>query len=286
MSVDRAQPQVEMACTKKSQQDRNFSIEEDKLLVSSWLSVGMDAVQGTDQIHQQFWQRVHAYFHEHREFPSERGYNSLMNRWSIIQQLTNKFCEILTQIEGLHQSGITEQDKIDKAKSMYHKVQNAYFPFEHCWHLLKDKPKWLQHGPKEKQRRSSMAISANLTHTSNSANEGEGDNFSHDNNVNFDRPIGRKAEKVKRKRKKGLSEDIVEFMKKRMESLEEARILGETIIRLEKEKLRLKKKKLHLQELDRKERIMMIDTRKMSGVQQEYWKARQKKILESQDSSK
>jgi hypothetical protein len=59
----------------------NFSIEEEKLLVSSWLNFGMDAVQGTDQKHRQFWERVHAYFHKHKEFPFERVYTFLMNRW-------------------------------------------------------------------------------------------------------------------------------------------------------------------------------------------------------------
>jgi hypothetical protein len=91
MSIDRSQPQVVMACTKKPQWGTNFSIEEDKLLVSSWLNVSLDAVQGADKKHSQFWKRVHTYFHEHKEFPSKRIYISLMNRWSIIQKSVTKF---------------------------------------------------------------------------------------------------------------------------------------------------------------------------------------------------
>jgi hypothetical protein len=174
---------------------------------------------------------------------------------------------------------------------MYQSLENASFPFEHCWDLLKDKPKWLLHGPKDKQRRSSMATSANLTHIPYTINEVEGDDVSHGKNFDFKRPIGRKAEKAKRKRKERPSEDVGVFMKKKTESLVEASVQGEEIICLEKEKLQLQRldreekmnierKKLHLQELEREKRIMLLDTNKMSEVQQKYWKARQIEILE------
>jgi len=174
---------------------------------------------------------------------------------------------------------------------------------------------------------------------------------SHGNNVDFERPIGRKAEKANRKRKERPSEDVVEFMKKKTKCLEEARVQGEEIIRLEKEKLQLEQldrekimaielKKLHLQELelqqkmdmerqklqaeqmdrekimdferkrlhlqglerekkmdierkklqseqlDREERTMIIDTSKMTELQQQYWKTRQNEIIECQESRK
>ncbi|KAF8402556.1 hypothetical protein HHK36_010642 [Tetracentron sinense] len=315
MSVDYSQPQVVMAHTKKPQRGSNFSIEEDKLLVSSWLNVGMDPVQGTDQKHNQFWERCHAYFHAHKDFPTERIYSSLMNRWSIIQKSVSKFTACLHQIEHLNQSGTTEHDKIQKARSLYRSQnKDVAFPYEHCWNLLKGEQKWLYHGNKDKQRRnSSVATSANVTHTPSSILEGEGDNVSNGNNVDFERPIGRKAEKAKRKRKEGPSEDVAEFMKKKVESLEDARVQGEEMIRLEKERLQLEqldredkmdierkklhlleldrvekmnieRRKLHLQELDREERIMMIDSSMMFDFQQQYWKARQKEIIESQQA--
>jgi hypothetical protein len=80
MSVDHSQSQVDVVHTRRLQQGNNFSIKEDKLLVLSWLNVGMDAVQGTDQKQHQFWERVRTYFHQYKEFPSERSCNSLMNR--------------------------------------------------------------------------------------------------------------------------------------------------------------------------------------------------------------
>jgi hypothetical protein len=121
------------------------------------------------------------------------------------------------------------------------------------WEFIKGEQKWLHHGNKDKQRRrSSIETSANVTHTPDSINEGEGDNVSHGNNVDFERLIGRKAEKAKRKRKEGPSEDVVEFMKKKTESLEESRVQGEKIIRLEKEKLQL-------EQLDREKRQWILN---------------------------
>ncbi|KAI8544030.1 hypothetical protein RHMOL_Rhmol08G0263300 [Rhododendron molle] len=90
----------------------NFSIEEDSMLVSAWLNISLDAVQGNGQKHKTFWTRVWEFFHENKTFTSERNDNSLMNRWSTIQLSINKFCGYLAQIEAAHQSGMTEQDKV------------------------------------------------------------------------------------------------------------------------------------------------------------------------------
>jgi hypothetical protein len=108
--------------------------------------------------------------------------------------------------------------------------------------MLKGEQKWLYHGTKVKKRKSSFVVtSANVTNTLNSVNEGELDNELHGNNVDFERPVGRKAEKAKRKRKEGPSEEATEFMKKKVESLKDACVQGEEFIRLEKEKFQLQK---------------------------------------------
>jgi hypothetical protein len=102
--------------TAKSCQGRskNFREEEDILLVSAWLNVGMDPIQGADQTQGTFWKRIHAYFHEHKtfKFESTRSESSLMNRWSGIQHDVNLFCGYLSKIETKHHSGWTIDDKV------------------------------------------------------------------------------------------------------------------------------------------------------------------------------
>jgi hypothetical protein len=112
MSVDHSQPQVDVVHTKRLQRGNNVFIEEDKLLVLSWLNVGMDAVQRIDQKQHQFWERVHTYYYQYKEFPSKRSCASLINRWSIIKKAVTKFIVCHNQIEHLNQSGTTEHDDV------------------------------------------------------------------------------------------------------------------------------------------------------------------------------
>jgi hypothetical protein len=90
----------------------NFNMDEDNMLISSWIEITMDAVQGNEQKHKKYWGRIWEYFHGHKTFNSNRNPNSLMNRWSVIQQAVNKFCDYLAQVESRPQSGMNEQDKV------------------------------------------------------------------------------------------------------------------------------------------------------------------------------
>ncbi|XP_038723999.1 glutathione S-transferase T3-like [Tripterygium wilfordii] len=90
----------------------NFSIEEDKNLVSAWLNTSIDAVQGTDQKAKTFWSRITTTYN------ATKGSNhkvctdrSLSSRWAAIQLAVNKFCGFLTQVEDSRPSGTTEIDK-------------------------------------------------------------------------------------------------------------------------------------------------------------------------------
>ena len=48
MSVQESHFQVDMVTSKSKRQVGNFTIEEDKLLVSTWLNTSLDAVQGNE----------------------------------------------------------------------------------------------------------------------------------------------------------------------------------------------------------------------------------------------
>ncbi|XP_041025354.1 uncharacterized protein LOC121265746 [Juglans microcarpa x Juglans regia] len=106
--------------SKKVQRGASFIVEEDNLLVSAWLNISIDAIRSTDQKSTQMWERITTFYHEYKK-PNidDRSEGSLMNRWSMIQKLTNKFCAYIAQVESLHPSGATEQDKIEKAKMLY-----------------------------------------------------------------------------------------------------------------------------------------------------------------------
>lgn len=98
-----------------------------------------------------------------------------------------------------------------------------------------------------------MTTSSNLTnltpHTLDSINQAGRDDASHDINEDFERPTNKKVEKAQQKRKESTSEDVVVFLRKKMEILEEVRVQEKGIIPIE-EKINMKRDKLRVDELD------------------------------------
>ncbi|KAI7990310.1 Glutathione S-transferase T3 [Camellia lanceoleosa] len=183
----------------KKSRSGNFSKEEDNLLIPAWLNTSLDAVHGNEQKSKTFWRRVGEYFHEHKTFISERTDNSLMNRWSIIQLGTKKFCGYFTQIKSMRESGVNEEDNIGKAKFMYQEVHNTSFPFEHCWNVLRHQPKWFETYQKKNPKRSQNSTSSpSIPELVNL----EEDEISRDTHIQLERPIGKKKEKERLKKLK------------------------------------------------------------------------------------
>jgi hypothetical protein len=98
--------------TKKSQRSKNFSPEEDCLLVSAWLNTSKDPITGVEQQTKQFWARVHAYFVENGGNLNNRSQISISNRWQEINREVGKFVGFVTQIENCQQSGMTEESRV------------------------------------------------------------------------------------------------------------------------------------------------------------------------------
>jgi hypothetical protein len=67
---------------KEKKRSRNFSVDEDKLLVLGWLNMFIDPIHGTNQALGTYWARIIKYFHANKKFESDRSQGSLMNCWS------------------------------------------------------------------------------------------------------------------------------------------------------------------------------------------------------------
>lgn len=121
-------------CTQqKKGRATNFSTEEDLLLVSSWRNIGMDPIQGSNQTHQTYWERIAAFYDKHKTFSSDRTANSLSHRWSIINSSVYKIVGYYNQVQEKNQSGLNEQDKVRNAMTMYSTFQKKTFQLIHCW---------------------------------------------------------------------------------------------------------------------------------------------------------
>ncbi|KAF5465074.1 hypothetical protein F2P56_015105 [Juglans regia] len=190
-----------------------------------------------------------------------------MNRWSTIQKLTNKFCAYIAQVESLHPSDATVQDKIEKAKMLYKEMVGSNFTMEYCWCLLKHQPKWQQHistfGKKRKPQEKYV---------------GEVDVDLAEEEVLTERPPGKKVEKERERKRKSMegkeveiktalakmTEDRATTMEERRNAMLKADEKSEKIFELKKKKFELEQKNFEL-------KIMMLDVRGMNAMQQEYF---------------
>ncbi|KAF9594110.1 hypothetical protein IFM89_027428 [Coptis chinensis] len=89
----------------------NFSLEEDEALCKAWVAIGEDSVVGICQTEKRFWERALDAFHEILNYQTGQSSKGISDRWGVIQLAINKFCGFLGQLEAVHQSGMTMQNR-------------------------------------------------------------------------------------------------------------------------------------------------------------------------------
>lgn len=95
--------------TKKTTCGINFSPEEDKLLVATWLNTSV--IYGNEQHRTTFYGKVAKYIKDHKT-ESTSSISSLTSRWGVINRETVKFCGSLAKIEVKNESGTTVEMKV------------------------------------------------------------------------------------------------------------------------------------------------------------------------------
>ena len=116
----------------------------------AWLHVSQEPTTGIGQKYETLWEKIAVQFHamQCEKFPGAENTNrpigSLQKKWSIIQHDVNKFCGSYASVCDLKVSGSNEEDSIKLAMELYQKTHpnNASFSYLHCWHVLKEVPKW------------------------------------------------------------------------------------------------------------------------------------------------
>ncbi|XP_030969672.1 glutathione S-transferase T3-like [Quercus lobata] len=301
-------PEVEVVTPNPTKRGSNFSVDEDNLLVSAWLNTSMDAVQGTDQRIEQFWKKVWQYFCENNTYGTTRSASSLQSRWGNVNRETSRFAGFMAKVEARNPSGATYEDKLKEAKELYRDSptstsgKKSVFAFEHCWVVLKNQPKWGM--PKERSK--------GLPQTPSSIDQVCSNN---DDTMEVERPIGRKAEKAKRKRSDG-DKGFEDYLVKKMQYMQESHEQDNEALRIkadrvrvdaqrvdiekeradiEKERLRLEtsremhrvdieNEKLRLETIREEGRIMTLDTSGMNDKEKLYFENLKNQILARQQS--
>ncbi|KAK4568828.1 hypothetical protein RGQ29_004302 [Quercus rubra] len=270
-------PIAKKSTTKRGQRGINFTIDEDIKLVSAWLNVSLDALTSTDQKYTTFWERSWSTFHNDKKFNHTK--DSLNSQWSTIQKETNKFCGCLAQIENRNESD---------AKTMYQINCKNAFQLEHCWRILRNEAKWLilRDSLKARTRRpATQPVTQPATQSFASSINVDEDNEEMNSGETLERPIGKKAEKEKLKKRKNCDDEEKRRMhEEKKESmcitLEERREAMRIASEERRELTRIKEEKNEVEKRKMEDELMMKDTRTMDPEQKEYIRLRCLEILE------
>ena len=90
----------------------NFSVDEDRVLVSSWLNVSTDPIVSTGQRSEAYWKRICDAYQANRGSYPERTQKSLTKRWDSIKENVSLFAGFYQQVLNRNQSGMTDSDKV------------------------------------------------------------------------------------------------------------------------------------------------------------------------------
>ncbi|KAE8786981.1 hypothetical protein D1007_39234 [Hordeum vulgare] len=247
----------------KSNKGKNWSSDEDKVLIAAWANTCLDIV-GTDQNRDTYWARISEYYNRHKESSwPERNDNAINCRYTFINGETSKFCGCLQQILNRQESGRTIEEKTRELETSVKKQKKT----------SDASPGTTTNDPADA---SSVRTDATSIRTDALEHEKRPDGVKKDKRG--------KADEIASK----LSLETVWAAKQEKDEIKEAARNARYAQQLElrKEEIALKKKEdarndredaRRQFELD--ERIMLIDTGGMTDVQKQFYQAKQKEIL-------
>ncbi|XP_013639303.1 PREDICTED: glutathione S-transferase T3-like [Brassica oleracea var. oleracea] len=141
---------------------KTWTPSDDEVLMSAWLNTSKDAVVGNDQKGGTFWQRVGDYYEASRNVGEGGDANSHTHwkqRWSKINDQTNKFAPAYATAERQISSGQNENDVLKSAHQIFHSDHNTKFTLEHAWCILRHEQKWLSLNTAAQKRKATESFS-------------------------------------------------------------------------------------------------------------------------------
>uniref|UniRef100_A0A7N0U1T1 No apical meristem-associated C-terminal domain-containing protein n=1 Tax=Kalanchoe fedtschenkoi TaxID=63787 RepID=A0A7N0U1T1_KALFE len=197
-----------------SQQEKNtrpikWSVEEEEMLISTWITISNDSAVGNSQTRGSFWARVAGYFTTYRKTKIEREESQIKSHYYLMMPQVNELYGYYNQIVSDHHSGWSDNQIIEAARLIWKNAQKKNeLPYTHVWKMVKDEPKW------------ATKTSESGAYTSSSNHDIEENTY--EGNKSESRPIGQKATKRKmRKEKKNVTESVAEEFNHRWKRLEE-----------------------------------------------------------------
>jgi hypothetical protein len=149
-SVSRRQTRPEAVRVRKMGRGSGWTDSEDECLAKAWLWGTGDAINGTFQDAQSFWDKVTQNYRSRVGFStSERSSASIKNRWNqILRREVHKLISIRDDIESLNPTGTADEDRMAMAVrrycgiDLYERTRSGRFPHMGAYLFLKGCPKF------------------------------------------------------------------------------------------------------------------------------------------------
>ncbi|XP_073153558.1 glutathione S-transferase T3-like [Henckelia pumila] len=93
-----------------------WSVDEDKLLAKSWVTISTDPIIGNDQKDQAFWKLITNYYNEHRATESkERDWKKVKSYFYLFHPLVNEFSGVYNNLYNHRPRGWSDEDVLVRA---------------------------------------------------------------------------------------------------------------------------------------------------------------------------
>lgn len=106
----------------------NFSMEEDRNLVTSWLEISNDAITCNAQKKDGMWLKILGRYELRRGSYPERSMKSLQSRWDCIKAESGKFASCYADVVRENPSGMTDADKVCALLTHYMSMHSVHIP--------------------------------------------------------------------------------------------------------------------------------------------------------------
>ncbi|CAN1781480.1 Glutathione S-transferase T3 [Linum perenne] len=117
---------------------KRWTVEDDKLLASSYLIISTDSVKGNGQNKKDFRERITKYFNDHVTSGNDRTQQSLKSHWFNIIPSVNEFNQCFIQTKRQNHSGWSDDQVMGAARELFYSMRNKHFKYEHEWMMVKD----------------------------------------------------------------------------------------------------------------------------------------------------
>ena len=109
-----------------------WSMEDDRRLARSWITISNDSIVGNGQSEKAFWKRIAEYFNAHRGGVAPRKMKAIKNHWHWLIPMVTEFNGIYNKLRSEHHSGWSDDQLKEHARELFFQSKKKHFHSRAC----------------------------------------------------------------------------------------------------------------------------------------------------------